>query len=178
MVAVPAALAPVVYGLLNIASATGIVFANKAGERGRAATTAQRAPRGLPGLPDVRATRGECMARWSRALRTLGTAAAAAASAPLCAPPATCSLQRLWLPLHLCPHAHTHAHHLGGHARLPAGEVGWGAAAAAWALGLGWVLTAAAADLYVQLCAQWARSVLKQPPTSAPPPSRPAAQDV
>lgn len=30
MVAVPAALAPVVYGLLNIASATGIVFANKA----------------------------------------------------------------------------------------------------------------------------------------------------
>lgn len=93
MVAVPAALAPVVYGLLNIASATGIVFANKAGERGRAATTAQRAPRGLRGLPAARATRGGCMARRSRAPFTLGTAAAAgaAASAPLLRP--ACHLQ-------------------------------------------------------------------------------------
>lgn len=30
---VPVAFAPVAYGLMNIASATGIVFANKAGER-------------------------------------------------------------------------------------------------------------------------------------------------
>lgn len=32
---IPPALAPVAYGLMNIASATGIVFANKSGKRGR-----------------------------------------------------------------------------------------------------------------------------------------------
>jgi len=49
-------------------------------------------------------------------------AAAAAASAPLCVLRAACSLQHLRVPLHVCAHAHTHAHHMGGHARLPAGE--------------------------------------------------------
>lgn len=52
MFAVPAALAPVVYGLLNIASATGIVFANKAGARGPL----------QPLLHERSAARGPCQA--------------------------------------------------------------------------------------------------------------------
>ncbi len=75
MVAVPAALAPVVYGLLNIASATGIVFANKAGERVQPLPA--RAPCGTC-TPASRASKGPVV-QWLReqALRCLGTAAAA-----------------------------------------------------------------------------------------------------
>lgn len=125
MFAVPAALAPVVYGLLNIASATGIVFANKAGARGPLQPLLHERPAGPRTLSAPPACSWVVVARRSRACRPLLTAAAAgaaAASAPLLAPRAACSLQRLRVPLHLCAHARTHSHHVGGHARLPAGE--------------------------------------------------------
>ena len=44
MALIPVAAQPLVYGLLNIASATGIVFANKAGERGHDHGAHRRVP--------------------------------------------------------------------------------------------------------------------------------------
>lgn len=88
MFAVPAALAPLVYGLLNIASATGIVFANKAGKlggaRGKAAICSAAVPLPAARTPCSTADRRRNPEQGAPRRVGLAPAAAAAQRPPLC----------------------------------------------------------------------------------------------